>query len=72
LTPSDKKVTVGELLEALEIDYRLRQVKSLPQCLSHLKRVRERIGNTSTLRRRSPRRMKRQRAPGASVLRATQ
>jgi hypothetical protein len=34
LTPSDKKVTVGELLEALETDYRLRQVKSLPQCLS--------------------------------------
>jgi len=44
LTPKDKKVTVGELLDALETDYRLRQVKSLPQCLSHLKRVREHFG----------------------------
>ena len=44
LTPSDKKVAVGELLDALEADYRLRQVKSLPQCLSHLKRVREHFG----------------------------
>jgi len=44
LTPSDKKVTVGELLDALETDYRLRQVKSLPQCLSHLKRMREHFG----------------------------
>jgi integrase len=44
LTPGDKKVTVGQLLDALETDYRLRQVKSLPQCLSHLKRVREYFG----------------------------
>jgi integrase len=44
LTPGDKKVTVGQLLDALETDYRLRQVKSLPQCLSHLKRVRDYFG----------------------------
>jgi hypothetical protein len=37
-------VAVGELPDALEADYRLQQVKSLPQCLSHLKRVREHFG----------------------------
>jgi hypothetical protein len=30
LDARDKKVAVGELLDALEADYRLRQVKSLP------------------------------------------
>ena len=44
LTPVDKRVTVGQLLDALETDFRLRQVKSLAHCLSHMKRVREHFG----------------------------
>jgi hypothetical protein len=37
-------VTVGELLNALKADYRLRQVKSLAQVTSHVKRIREHFG----------------------------
>jgi hypothetical protein len=44
LTPGDKKVTVGQLLDAVETDFRLRQVKSLRQYLSHMKRVRQYFG----------------------------
>jgi hypothetical protein len=40
---SQQKVTVGELLDALEADYRIRGRKSMPQTLSHLKPVRERF-----------------------------
>jgi integrase len=36
--------TVDELLDALVADYRLRGVKSLPQCLSHAKHVRAHFG----------------------------
>ena len=45
LTPREKRVTVGELLDALALDYELRQVKSLPQARSHLKRVRGAFGD---------------------------
>src|SRR5215475_1982805 len=41
LSPNAKRITVGELLDDLESDYRLRGVKSLPQCLSHGKHVRQ-------------------------------
>ena len=44
LTPADKRITVRMLLDALEAELTLRQVKSLPQCRSHLKPVRAHFG----------------------------
>jgi integrase len=44
--PAQERVTVGELLDALEADYRLRQVKSLPQILAHLKPIRDAFGDS--------------------------
>jgi integrase len=43
--PAAQKVRVGELLDALSDDYRLRKVKSWAQFQSHLKPVRERFGD---------------------------
>jgi integrase len=43
--PNEGRVTIGELLDALEADFRLRQVKSLPQVLAHLKPIRESFGD---------------------------
>jgi hypothetical protein len=44
-TPASKRVTVGELLDALEADYRLRGVKSSAQIKSHLKPVSAHFGD---------------------------
>jgi integrase len=44
LPASQQKVTVGELLDALMTDYRVRQCKSLAQIESHTKPIRERFG----------------------------
>lgn len=43
--PQQDRLTVGELLDTLEADYRLRQVKSLPQILAHLKPIRDAFGD---------------------------
>ncbi|MBI3895106.1 MAG: site-specific integrase [Acidobacteria bacterium] len=43
--PQQDRLTVGDLLDALEADYRLRQVKSLPQILAHLKPIRDYFGD---------------------------
>jgi integrase len=43
--PAQERVTVGELLDALEADCGLRQVRSLPQILAHLKPIREAFGD---------------------------
>jgi integrase len=44
LPASQQKVTVGELLDALIVDLRVRQCKSLAQIESHMKPIRERFG----------------------------
>jgi len=43
--PQQYRITVGELLDDLEADLRLRAVRSLPGILSHLKRVRSAYGD---------------------------
>ena len=45
LSPLAQRVTVGELLEALLADYRIRNVKGLAPVLSHVKPVIERFGD---------------------------
>ena len=44
LSPLARRVPVSALLDDLEADYRLRQVKSWPQIQSHLKPIREHFG----------------------------
>src|SRR5262245_23144253 len=41
---SQQKVTVSQLLDSLEADYRIRQRKSMAQILSHMKPIRELFG----------------------------
>ena len=43
--PKQDKVLVKEILDALEADYRLREVKSLPQVLAHMRPIREAFGH---------------------------
>jgi integrase len=47
--PSGERVRVAQLLEALEADYRLREVKAWPQFLSHLRPIRQAFGNRRAL-----------------------
>jgi len=47
--PNQERVTVNQLLDAAEADYRQRQIKSLRQTLGHLKPVREHFGHTRAL-----------------------
>ena len=44
LPASQQKVTVGELLDSLVTDFRVRERKSMAQILSHMKPIRERFG----------------------------
>ena len=44
IEPAQRRVTVGELLDALEEDYKARD-KATPQFKSHLKRIREAFGS---------------------------
>lgn len=43
--PAQQRITVGDLLDAVGADFRLRGVKSLPQILSHVKPIREAFGD---------------------------
>lgn len=45
IPPVAQRVTVGELLDALEADYRLRNLRSLRNLLSHIKPVRAHFGD---------------------------
>jgi integrase len=44
--PREQRITVGELLDSLEQDYRSRQIKGLDHALGHLKWIREFFGCT--------------------------
>jgi integrase len=47
--PSQDKVLISELLDALEADLKLRQVRSLKGIQSHLKQVRNALGDTRAI-----------------------
>lgn len=44
-TPIAKRVTVGELLDALAADYEIRKIRSMASARSHIKLVREQLGD---------------------------
>ncbi len=43
--PAQERLTVGDLLDSLEADYRRREIKSLARSLNHIKPVREFFGH---------------------------
>lgn len=47
--PSQERLRVTQLLDALEADYRLREVKAWPQFLSHLRPIRQAFGDRRAL-----------------------
>jgi len=75
--PQQDRLTVGDLLDALEADFRLRELKSLRQTLGHLRIVRNALGDlravavsAETVNRYIQKRLSEKRAP-ATINRET-